>query len=117
MNIIEFGVGIYGPFESLLEEIRPFRATFMITVSVVGASLFICALYYPLSYTIFKNKEEGLSIIVLLLSLVFSFFMLWIGIRLELSMNEILIMSIAIPTVLFILSYFLSRKIYKELDV
>jgi len=93
------------------------QATFMFTISGIGAALIMCSLYYPLAYTIFKGKEEGLAFITTMLAFVISVFIAWIGLRLDLSFGGISLLIVALPVVLLAISYMITTKVYEKVDV
>jgi len=117
MGMVEYGSVFWGPFAEFLAGLNPRAIAPMLALAGIGTALIACSLYYPLAYSVFKGKEEGLSLVVLLFSLALSGFIGWLGFRLDLSLNGVIALSVVVPAILFVISCLVSVKIYEKNDV
>ena len=100
-----------------LADYDPMRATLMFTISGIGAALLTCSVYYPLVYTFFKGREEGLAFVATILSFALAILIAWLGLRLELSIFGMTLFLLAVSVVLLVCSYLATVKIYDKVDV
>jgi hypothetical protein len=82
----------------------------------IGSSLLASGLYYPALYAVGKNKEEAFLIICLIFSaFTVGFFMEFV------TPEDMLIfgaaIAIAVPAILFGISYIITQKIYARKDI
>jgi len=117
MNIVEYGTALFGSIEQLVEGFDPRAVTHRLLLVAIGGALIVCSLYYPLAYTLFKGKEEGLSLITLFFSVAIMALIGWLGFKFELSLNSIIALNVVVPVILFVVSYVITTKIYAKIDV
>jgi len=120
LNILQAG-GFAMGLEVILEIIDAFAITtgqlsLGVTLVSIGSAFLSCAIYYPLNFTIFKGKEELTALFVFFGNIIITIFLIWLGGRLELSLNQLVLLCVLAPTFLLILSYFLSVKFYQRMD-
>ena len=121
LNILQvgrFAVGI----DVIVEIIDVFAITTgQLSIGIIlvsmGSAFLSCAIHYPLKFTIFKGMEELTALIVLLGNIAITAFFVWLFGRLELSLNQLILLSVLAPTLLLVLSYFFMIRIYQKLDV
>ena len=122
LSIIEIGSFNLGGIGPIIEIIDAFamstgQLSLGITLISTGTAFLSCAIYYPLLYTICRDKEELTSILTLIGHLIVTFFIMWLGARLEFSLNQLVILSFVVPTVLLVVSYVFTVRVYQKLDV
>lgn len=93
-------------------------STFEITSMGLGIMLLTGALYFPFTcLDISKNKGESLSIVCLFISLGLIGLVSWVGYKANLTMLEFSLTYLVISIIPFILSYFVTNKLYGQLDL
>jgi len=113
-----FRLGGIGPMAEVMEAltITPIQISVQITLLSMGSSVLSAALYFPLAYSIFKGKEELVSILVLIGNFILTAFLLWLASHLEFTFNQTVMLGVLAPIFLLIPSYFFSVRFYQKLD-
>lgn len=114
-----FSLGGIGPLVEIVEAFGVTSGQLSLNILLVatGSALLSCAIYYPLNYTICRGKEELTAIMMLIGHLIITFFLMWLGGRMSLSLNQLVLLGIIAPTLLLVLSYFFTVKVYQNIDV
>ena len=121
LNISQAG-GFAVGLEVALEIIDAFAITTgQLSIGIIlvsmGSAFLSCAIFYTLNFTIFRGKEELTAIIVLLGNIAITLFLVWLGGRLALSLNQLVLLCVLAPTLLLVLSYFFTVHRYQKIDV
>jgi len=120
LDIIQYGMFNSGVIGSEIYEamsITPRQLSLNATLLILGLSLLTCALYYLLTYSIFKGKEELASVVVLFGNAVISALLFNVSMRMEFTFNQTVILAVLVPALLFVLFYFFTVKVYQKIDV
>jgi len=117
LGIVEYWGFPIGVIAQLLQGFDPIKITIIMTISGIGTALIVCSLFYPLAYTIFKGKEEGLAFITTMLSVAILWLIAWIGIGFELPLYGFALFCLTVPAILLIISGIITAKIYEKVDV
>jgi len=122
LDVVEHGsfrLGGIGPMAEVMEAltITSIRISIQITLLSMGSAFLSAALYFPLAYSIFKGKEELISILVLVGNFILTALLLWLASSLEFSFSQTVMLGVLAPFFLVVLSYFFSVKFYQKIDV
>lgn len=101
--------------ENLLNNVLD--AVLTVVPACIGTSLLSCSLFYPIIYSIGENKEEALSLVCISSALAINVFVLWVGNMVKFSQYINAVFCIAVATVLFVVSYAITTKIYANKDL
>ena len=112
-----FNLGDGGAIYELVHSFSVGQLSLGIMLISIGTAFLSCAVYYPLLYTICRGKEELTSMLMMIGHLIVSFFIMWLGGRLEFSLNQLVILSIVVPALLLVVSYVFTVRVYQKLDV
>ncbi|MCL2773049.1 MAG: ABC-2 transporter permease [Oscillospiraceae bacterium] len=93
------------------------RYSFSYVPLSIGIALVSCGLFYPITYTVGENREEGFSVISMLVAGGINALILWIGHTANLSQIVNAIVCVAISAVIFVVSYAIAVKIYAKKDL
>jgi len=119
MEIAEYGRFAFA-IDSILEHIEgidPRIITTRMIFATIGAVLVSCGLFFPLSYTKFKEMREVFSFLSSVVVLLIGALFLWIGYRFEIPMGMLFVLTVAVPAILFFLSYLLTCRLYEKVDI
>jgi len=121
LNVLQVGRFMVG-IEGIIEMVDALAVTTgQLSVGIIlismGSAFLTCSFHYPLNFTIFRKMEELTALISLLGNIAMTVFLIWLGGRLELSLNQLVLLGFFVPALLFILSYFFTVHVYKKIDV